>query len=388
MAAAIFMDRRAMGLTRDIHVPADPIAVGIIGASPDWGWAKDATIPALAVLPDFRLHAISTSRRESADRAAAQFGVPLAFDDSAALIAEPSVDLVVVNVKVPFHRDLVCAALRAGKHVYCEWPLGRDLAEALEMAALAREVGRRSAVGLQGRATPAINFVRELVADGYVGEVLSTSVIGAGMGSGPVVGASTAYTADASNGATMIAIGMGHTVDALCYCLGEFDSLNAVTTIRRATLRIAETGEERARTDPDQVMVQGLLASGAAASIHFRGGRNRATNLLWEINGTAGDLRISTLGGGVQAVATKIEGARGDDLAMAPLVVPERFYRVSRRALAGYAHNVAEAYHRFAQDIRTGTTSCASFDDAVVRHRMIDAIERAAKSGERQISSI
>jgi predicted dehydrogenase len=44
--------------------------------------------------------------------------------------------VVAVTVKVPHHRELVSAALAVGKAVYCEWPLGRDLADAQAMAAL------------------------------------------------------------------------------------------------------------------------------------------------------------------------------------------------------------------------------------------------------------
>src|SRR5439155_703714 len=83
------------------------------------------------------------------------------------------VDEVVVTVKVPHHRELVSAALGAGKAVYCEWPLGRDLEDARAMAALAARQGVRTVAGLQARQAPAIEFVQQLLRDGYVGEVLS-----------------------------------------------------------------------------------------------------------------------------------------------------------------------------------------------------------------------
>jgi predicted dehydrogenase len=124
---------------------------------------------------------VSTSRRESADAAAEKFKAPLAFDNHEELVAHPDVDLVVVSVKVPYHRELVLAALEAGKAVFCEWPLGNGLAEAVEMADLARRKKVCTAVGLQARAAPVINRVRDLVAQGYVGKVLSTSVVASGV---------------------------------------------------------------------------------------------------------------------------------------------------------------------------------------------------------------
>jgi hypothetical protein len=64
--------------------------------------------------------------------------VPLTFGTAEELARRDEVDLVVVTVKVPHHREVVTTALQAGKMVLCEWPLGNGLAEAEELAALAR----------------------------------------------------------------------------------------------------------------------------------------------------------------------------------------------------------------------------------------------------------
>src|SRR2546429_5543627 len=107
------------------------IRVGIIGANPDRGWAKQAHIPALKSLSDdFEITALSTTRRESADAAGKLFGVSAAFDNHQELVTSPTVDVVAVTVKVPHHLELATAALEAGKAVYCELPLGNGLNEA------------------------------------------------------------------------------------------------------------------------------------------------------------------------------------------------------------------------------------------------------------------
>jgi predicted dehydrogenase len=64
------------------------------------------------------------------------------------------VDVVVITVKVPAHAQLVQAALAAGKHVYCEWPLARTTEEAESLVALARAAGVRHTIGLQARHAP------------------------------------------------------------------------------------------------------------------------------------------------------------------------------------------------------------------------------------------
>src|SRR5438552_11517913 len=105
------------------------IRVGIVGVSPDRGFASIAHIPALKALPEFEIHAVCTTRQDSADAAAKHFGIPLAFSDAGKLARHPEVDLVTVSVKVPDHYLPVMAALEARQPVYCESPLGRPTDE-------------------------------------------------------------------------------------------------------------------------------------------------------------------------------------------------------------------------------------------------------------------
>src|SRR5437870_297225 len=159
-------------------MPESTLGVGIIGVSPVRGWAATAHIPALRALPNYEIRALSAHSAEAARSAGEAFDVSAVFSDHQEMVTQADVDVVAVTVKVPHHRELVEAALDAGKAVYCEWPLGRDLDDARAMGALAAERGLRTVVGLQARQAPAIEFVERLVRDGYVGEVLSTTMVG------------------------------------------------------------------------------------------------------------------------------------------------------------------------------------------------------------------
>src|SRR5437588_5099964 len=313
--------RRGCGVT-----DAKRIRVGIIGANPDRGWAAQAHIPALKSLShDFEITALSTSRRESADAARKRFGVRLAFDNHHDLVNSDYVDVVAVTVKVPYHLELATAALDAGKAVYCEWPLGNGLNEAETLAALAKKQSVLAVAGLQARSAPPVAYVRDLVDQGYVGEVLSTTLIGSGMGWGPTVEPFNAYLNDKKNGATMLSIALGHAADALCHCLGEVRELSATMTVRRKSFTITGTGEKSPMNADDQVLVSGLLEGGAALSIHYRGGVSRGTNLLWEINGTEGDLQLTSAGGQPQIFELELRGGEGAQSSLELLAVPEQY---------------------------------------------------------------
>jgi len=370
--------------TSALAIPKSTLGVGIIGVSPVRGWAATAHIPALRALPSYEIRALSAHNAESARAAGEVFGVTAVFSDHEQLVTRPDIDVVAITVKVPHHRALVSAALAAGKAVYCEWPLGRDLEDTRAMAVLAAEHGLRTVVGLQARQAPAIEFVQQLLRDGYVGEVLSTTVVGLSI-PGDVVGQPNAYMLDKANGANLLTIPVGHSLDILNYVLGEFADLSAVSDLRRPHITIEETGEQIVKTAADQIAVIGTLTSGATASIHIREAVAGGTGFLWEINGSDGTLRITADAAVPGIFPMTVAGAHGRN-EPAELAVPTALTQKwpALTALEGApAFNVGRAYAAFAADIANGTHTVPDFADAVRRHEVIAAIERSAASGKR-----
>jgi predicted dehydrogenase len=109
---------------------------------------------------------------------------------------------------------------------------------------------------------------------------------------------------------------------------------------------------------------------------------SRGTNLLWEINGTEGDIQVTGAHGNGQIVQLSVRGANGDTSELAPLMPPASAY--DGWPENSVARNVARVYALIAQDIRTGTRSAPSFRDAVALHETIDWIERSASKNELQ----
>jgi predicted dehydrogenase len=180
---------------------ATRIRVGIVGGSTK-GFAPISHIPALRALSDdFEIVAVSTTSRHSAEAAAKRHDVWLAFDDAEALAQHPDVDLVTVCVKAPDHYKPVMAAIAAGKHVYCEWPLAHNTGAAIAMRDAAHARGIKHAVGLQGQMDPTINHVRDLIAEGFIGRPLAATLIANAPNRGSTL--SGAYQADAANGASL-----------------------------------------------------------------------------------------------------------------------------------------------------------------------------------------
>jgi predicted dehydrogenase len=359
----------------------DRIRVGIVGASVtpgSSGWGANAHVPALQALEsDYELRAVCTAHADTAAASASAFGAELAYHRFADMIAQPDVDLVTVAVRVPTHRELVLQALEAGKPVFCEWPLGANVAEAEEMANLAAAKGVPNFVGLQARSDPALMYARELVEQGYVGEVLSAVVVNVT----PAVtqrGPGRIWQGDRRNGANTLTIAGGHAIDALNFVLGEFRSVSARVATRLPVWHNTETGEDMAVDSPDWVSVSGQLESGAevdflVTTVPFNPSGNRL-----EIYGSAGTLTISA--GSANRGPNRVVASQGG-APLAELETPARFVLVPPSTPEGSPRNVAQAYVRIAAALRSKAPYSPDFAHAVRRHKLLAAIERASAEG-------
>ena len=117
------------------------------------------------------------------------------------MIRDDRIDVMTVSVKAPAHRELVLAALEAGKPVYCEAPLGRSVAETEEMASAVGSL--HTASGLQGRLNPTVRRAAQLPSSGRIGRPLSAKVVSSLTGYGPE---------KTSSGANLLTISAGHTL--------------------------------------------------------------------------------------------------------------------------------------------------------------------------------
>ena len=326
-----------------------PLRVGLVGASvdPSLSWGTRAHIPAIRHLPEFDLTAICTSRPETAQAAARHFGVPLAFSDPDEMAAHPQVDVVAVSVRTPLHGRMVRSALDAGKHVYCEWPLGSTTAEARETLAQARRAGE--------------NF-------------------------GHLETAGNAYTADIRNGADILRIATGQALEAFCFAVGEFDELTAVVSRQYDTASIVGSNRVIDKSSPDLVMIAGRLANSADAFVRIRGGVSpAAAGVRLEINGTDGDLVLTSPGSAnVHRVPLRLAGARRGDVEFHEIPLPERYALQPAGLADGPPRYLAHNYLRLASAIRNDEPVVVDFDYAVRHQELLDLVQTASDTGMRQ----
>ena len=280
-------------------------------------------------------------------------------------------------------------ALLAGKDVFTEWPLARNLADAEEFATLAKQKHVRTLVGLQARQSPAIIKAKQLVEQGKIGKVLNTQMYGHGVGWGAVCPDFMLYSLDKDSGATLISIPFGHAVDALCFVLGEVESLNAVTKNTLPEVMLVDHQFQPIKTVPktadDWISMTGTLVSGGGVSVTYGGDFSRTgRNFYWEINGTEGSLVLTGAVGHVQTCEPTVElidrDGKRETIELEKSTVTRNEPYIHPGDLA---FNVGRAWDAWADETATAEKG-PSFEDALVRMKMLEAIYRSAQHGTRQ----
>jgi len=147
-------------------IRGDKVRVGVLGAG---AWAEFAHLPGFKRDARCELVAIADPVRERAADFAEKFGIPHVYDSHEALIARQDLDLVDVCTPSATHFELSWAALEAGKHVLCEKPVAYDYADTRRAAELARSKGVKTKLGFTFRYSPAMQYMKELIEQGWVG---------------------------------------------------------------------------------------------------------------------------------------------------------------------------------------------------------------------------
>ncbi|GAD91894.1 oxidoreductase [Paecilomyces variotii No. 5] len=288
-----------------------PIRVGLIGltgsSSTGTSWAANAHLPYLKKSPHYEIVALLNSTIDAARAAIRNYDLPTetkAYGNPEELASDPDVDLVVCSVRVDKHYLTVRPSIIAGKAVFVEWPLDRNVKIATEMAQLAATHYARTIVGLQGSFSPVARKMKQLIENGSIGRVLSSHLLGGLGNSGASESSKVSYFLDREIGGNVVSIHLGHILEVFAAVLGEFKSFNSLMTISRPTKDIIDRNAGNKiveanvpTTVPDQISVQGAVSpSGALATINLYGGKEipGTPQLDWRIQGETGWLRVTS----------------------------------------------------------------------------------------------
>ncbi|MFI6132145.1 Gfo/Idh/MocA family protein [Micromonospora sp. NPDC051141] len=314
------------------------------------------------------------------------------------LVESDEIDVVDICTPGDSHGEIALAALAAGKHVLCEKPLANTVAEAREMtaaAARARASGVRAMCGFNYRRVPAVALMRQLVADGRLGEIrhvravyLQDWIVDPQF---PLV---WRLQKDRAGSGALGDIG-AHIIDLTQYVTGQLvTGVSALTEtfVRQRPLPAGSSGlaaqaDGNGRgmgevTVDDAAVFVARLDGGALATYEatrFATGRKNALRV--EVNGSRGSVvfdleRLNEL---EFLDATRPAAEQGFSRIL--VTEPEHPYLDAwwpPGHIIGYEHSFTHQMRDFVEAVATGADPTPSFADALQVQLVLDAVERSA----------
>ncbi|RDW60244.1 oxidoreductase-1 [Coleophoma crateriformis] len=358
-----------------------PIKVGFIGLSKS-GWAPGAHLPFLQQSEQYQIVAVQNSSVASAKEAIQLYKLPegtKAYGDPQDIANDPNIDLVVCSVRVDRHHAAIAPSLKAGKDVYVEWPLGKSLADAEDLLKLKNEHGvKKAVVGLQARQAPIISKIKELIGNGAIGDVLSSTWSACAIHLGSQVTSGMLYFMTKDIGGNLLTIHFGHGVDYVQNALGsyfELDSVRSLLAIRQPFLKLVDdsgkvVNDKVPKDTHDTMGLSAFTKSGIPVTLTMRSGTPyKGTSALdWRIYGTKGEIRITASGPFIQ-IGYPDQKIEVHDFAKDE--VKEIEVKDEWEDLAMPARNVTRVYEGLLGKEGNVDLLC-SFEDAVERHRLCE----------------
>ncbi len=357
------------------HPAAKPrsgaLGVAVLGT----GFGATVHIPALKYVEGVEIVAVVSRRADRAKAAADRHGIPTASTDWRDVINDPKVDAVVVATPPYLHHQMVIAALEAGKHVLCEKPMARNLAEARDMVKLAESANVVAVINHEFRYLPIRQRVKELIDEGYVGQPHSVAMNVFRSTLADPNDRPFGWLMEQDKAGGMLGASGSHDIDSLRWWLGEIHEVAGVASTMVKRRRLPDSSGMASVDADDNFAFLLKFASGVIGSVHFSA--TAPINAGEEVTISGSEGMIIVQGDG------ELLGARRRDVGLRELPIPERL----NPKLPEFTHYLTRPTILLVQDwvraIQTGewAVNAPSFADGAKVQEIIDGVFRSTAQG-------
>ena len=336
------------------------------------------------------LHTVCTSRRETASRAQAEADFANATIDIAAVLDDPTVEVVDVSLPNFLHRPVIEAALAAGKHVYCEKPLAGTVEDARAIVKATRGARARFGMVFQYRFIPAIIRARQLLDEGRIGRIFTyrAEYLHSGYQS-PTRPLSWRMKREEGGSGALGDLG-SHAIDLVRYLVGEFSSVQGhlETFIERRPVSEGAT-ETGPVTVDDAAWIGARMTNGAVGSIEAsRFATGTLDDLRIWLYGERGALKFDLMDPNFLYFFDQADegGAYGGSRGWQRIETVSFYPHAATppaRAPIGWIRSHAENQYRFLEAVADGRDPSPGVLDGLETQLVIDAAERSSAAGGR-----
>lgn len=247
----------------------------------------------------------------------------------------------------------------------------------------------KTRAGFQRRNHPAHMRLKELIAEGFVGNILSVNF---NMhGSGVLTNTSDrSWRADKTMGTNTMTVGFGHEIDAVLSAVWEVTEVSGIVSTQVKKWYETDTKKYIDVTSPDNIIMNGRLANGGVINAHLGSQPYHGGPYRLEIYGTEGTLVMTPVSHRADvgyangwSSTYQIMGGKRDDKSLVDQPLPDRL-RWAPSTLQGGAYLVGQMWTQFSDSIRTGKDIEPNFETALRRHKLMEAIQRASDTSQTQ----
>lgn len=329
-----------------------------------------------------KIMGVATTRAESAQKAAAEVGCDVAVADYRELLARDDVDVVDVCTPHDSHEEILIAAAKAGKHIYCEKPLARTVDEATRAAGAIRASGVKCGLTFNFRFFPCVLQAKKLIDDGFIGRAFSfhgryfrASYID------PTRPMAWRLRKAQAGGGIVIDSG-AHLLDLAQWLMGDVAEVRATLDTPHKQ-RPATKGSAQLETVDveDMAFVQMRTQAGVLGALEMSRMATGATNDIWfEVRGDKGALRF-TLEEPNWLYAYDMRSAHRGFVRLETVQRYDGQLAPDWTSPVGAARTHAECQYRFLRAVWDGTEPSPGLDDGLRVQRLVDAVYRSHERG-------
>ncbi len=348
-----------------------PLNVAVIGT----GFGASVHLPALKHIDGVETVAVVSRRGERARSAAERHGVPHASTDWRDVINDPQVHAVVIATPPYLHHQMVIAAIEAGKHVLCEKPMARSVAEARDMVKLGQQAGVVTMVNHEFRYMPIRRRVKELIEEGYIGDPHSVTMNVFRSTLADPNERPFGWLMEADKAGGMLGASGSHAIDSLRWWLGDIHEVAGITSTMVKKRRLPDSSGMAGVDADDNFAFLLRFANEAIGSVHFSATAPINAGEEITISGSEGMLILQG--------ESDLLGARRREMGLREIPIPERL----NARLPDFSHSLTRPtillLRDWVQAIRTRELPehAPSFEDGAKVQEIIDAVFRSRTQG-------
>ncbi|MGJ3239916.1 MAG: Gfo/Idh/MocA family protein [Anaerolineae bacterium] len=266
------------------------IRVGTIGAS----FAKAAYLPALSIIDDVELVAISSARLSSVQATANLFNIPHVYDDWEKMLGERELDLVCIATPTIYHAPMAIKALKAGANVLCEKPMAMNQNESAEMLSTAEAFNKVHIIGHELRFNPNRKRIKELIENGTIGDIRHVNIINISSTWGDATSRPEGdWWSLAAMGGGRLGANGSHQIDLLRFWLGDIGAISGQVATMVPDRVDQSSGQTWTATADDQASFLAEMQNGALCSVFMSGVARHNLGNHTQIFGSEGTILLS-----------------------------------------------------------------------------------------------